>query len=509
MADEKTDNKDILRGTRWSSLVEELRQWPPDAPEWDIVQKFIDQVQVVAKQKCQEREETGRLRLQQILDRLRENYEGDFTFFGFDSLALANWQASRCPTDRIPERTKTAENLLAQLDRRRTLNQQPPKNYQEASRYRTDLGAVEAEISALAKQFHQDFSKTAPEPPRTLDEDTEDDDQPSPQPPSPGQGPSGDPSDSGQEQKAEKDVSPSAEVSQKESSLHEEKSKAEPLPHSEDPKTKHIQTATSVPQPPDEKVSNLRSVRDAALLLEKDDSDELWISLGWGLLAEGDWAGAYWLAVSLKAAGRDVPVAPELLAVLQGSSWLENDTDSLVRDILEVASGWTPQNTAERLLGLAAAMRPNLIAPYTGLVGWLPQKDEINSALGTLADAIRTFAGAGYPLRSEDLQGVENQANLTESIQDTVEKARRLLESNQSRRLKMLRATSVLRRLVDQGGDLSLLLIPVSENRADQVDQVRQRISNLKGRRIEDRIRHIDRELTPVRPSTPDHRGSP
>ena len=249
--------------------------------------------------------------------------------------------------------------------------------------------------------------------------------------------------------------------------------------------------------------TKLRSVRDAAIHLREDESDENWESLGWSLLAEGDWAGAYWLARSLKAAGRDVPLAPELLSVLQGSRWLENDADSLVHAILEIASDRAPRNTAERLLGLAAAMRPSLIAPYTGLASWLPQRDEISSPLGTLADAIRTFSRASYPLRNDDLQGVENRADLTESIRDTAEKAQRLLENNQGRRLKMLRATNVLRRLVDQRGDLRLLLIPVCENQAGELDKVQQRIKDLKGRKIEDRIHQIDRELTPSRPSRP------
>ena len=505
MPDAKTHSTENLQDTRWASLIEELRQWPSDAPEWGVVQGFIDQVQLVAEQKCHEREETGRLQLQKALDQLRENYKGDLAYFDFDSLDLANWQATRCPIDRVPERTKTVENLLAQLDRLRTLKQRSHQNIQEARKHRTALTDLEDRISSLAKQLDQDFSVIAPEPqpPQTLNEDTEEDDQPSPEPPSPGQGPSGDPSDSDQEQEPEKDVSPPEEAPRKESSPFEEEAKAEPLPQSEEPEPKHTQAAPPAPQPPDEKLPNLCSVGDVAVRLQEGESDEHWVPLGWSLLAEGDWAGAYWLARSLKAADCDVPVAPELLAVLQGSRWLKSDTDSLVRDILEIASDWAPQNTAERLLGLAAALRPSLIAPYTGLVGWLPQRDEINSALATLADAIRTFAGAGYPLRSEDLQGVENQTNLTESIRDTVEKAYRLLENSRGRRLKMRRATNVLRHLVDQGGDLSLLLIPVRENQADQVDQVRQRMSDFKGRKIEDRIRQIDRELTPVRPSRP------
>ena len=504
MPDEKTQGTESLQDSRWTSLIEELRQWPSDAPEWEAVQvqEFINQVQSVVGQKCQEREEAGRLQLQQALDQLRENYEEVLAFFDFNSSDLSDWQANRCPIDQVPERTKTVENLLAQLHQRHTLTQQHPQSYQEARKHRMDLDAVESEISALAKQLDQDFSEIAPEPLQTLDEETEEDDQPSPEPSSPRQRPSSDILDPDQEQKVEEAVSPSEEAAPEESSPSEEEVKPEPLPQSEEHEPTHIQIAPPKPQSSDEKPLPLRSVQDVALLLQEEDSDEHWVSLGWSLLAEKDWAGAYWLAHSLQEEGRDVPVAPELLAVLQGSRWLENDTDSLVFDILQIASEWAPQNTtSERLLGLAAALRPSLVAPHTGLVGWLPQKDEISPALGTLADAVRTFASAGYPLRAEDIKGVEGMATRGRIIEETVEEARRLLENNRGRRLKMLRATNVLRRLVDRGGDLSRLLIPVIEEKDDQVNQVQQRMSDFTERkRIVERIHEIDQELTPARP---------
>lgn len=385
------------------------------------------------------------------------------------------------------------------------MNQQDPQNIQEARKHRADLEAVEDRISTLAKQLDQDFSVTAPEPPQTLDEDTEEDDQPSLEPSSHRQRPSSDTPDPDQEQKAEEAVSPSKKAPPEESSPPEEEVKLDPLPKSEEHESTHIQIAPPKPQSSDEKPLSLHSVRDVVLLLEEEDSDEHWVSLVWSLLAEKDWAGAYWLAHSLKTAGRDVPVPPELLAVLQGSRWLEDDTDSLVSDILQIASEWAPQNTtSERLLGLAAALRPSLVAPHTGLVGWLPQKGGINSALGTLSDAVHTFASAGYPLRPEDIKGVEGMTTRGRVIEETVDEARRLLENNRDRRLKMLRATNVLRRLVAQEGDLSRLLTPVIEGQTDQVDQVQQHMNALIERKqIVERIHQIDQELTPARPSRP------
>ncbi len=547
MPNKEIHNAEGLRDTRWVGLIEELRQWPSDAPEWGEVQVqgFIDQVRLLAEQKGRDREEAGRLRLQHVLDRLRGNHEGDLAFFNFDCADLDNWQATLCPIDQVSVRTKMVENLLAQLDQRHTLTQQHPQNYQEAKKHRTDLDGVETEISTLARQLDQGFSATASESPQTLDKDTEEGDQPHPEPTIPKQDPSLSSSD--QEQTTDQDVSHREEVPPEEPSPSEEAldAKAEaakednshalkPSSLGQDPQEQKAEEGTSLaekvlqkeaifkeetqpPSPPQteehepvsaittqlepqssgEKPLPLRSAQDMALLLEEEDSDEHWVSLVWSLLAEEDWAGAYWLARSLKAADRDVPVPPELLAVLQGSHWLKNDTDSLVFDIQQIASEYAPQSTtSERLLGLAAALLPSLVAQHTGLVSWLPQKEEVNPVLGTLAEAVRTFASAGYPLRSEDLREVEGMATREQVIGETIEQARSFLKTNQVRKLKIKRATDVLHHLVRQKGDLHFLLTAMIENKADQIDQVRQRMNYFEGRKnIESHLHQIDQDL--------------
>ena len=495
MPDEKTQGTESLQDTRWTSLIEELRQWPSDAPEWEAVQvqEFIDQVKIVVGQKCQEREEAGRLQLQQALNQLRENHETILVDY-FKSSDISKWEAASCPIDRVEERVEVVKNLLAQLSQRQTLDQQVPQNHLEGRKKWTDLGAVEDRISKLVKQLNQDFSTAPLEPSQALDKATKEDDQPPPEPPSPERGSSSDSPDPDQEQTTDQDVSLPEEVPPEEPSSPQKEEAISP-PEEDEPTP--VQVISSEPQPLDKKPLHLRPIQDLAVLLQKDDSDEHWVSLGWSLLAEGDWAGAYWLTRSLKAAGRDVLVAPELLAVLQGSRWLDNDTDSLVFDIQQIASEYAPQSTtSERLLGLAAALRPSLVAQHTGLVSWLPQKEEVNPALGTLADAVRTFASVGYPFRPEDLQGVEGIATREQVIGETIEQARRFLETNQVSKLKLKRATDVLHHLVRQNGDLHFLLTAVIENKADQVDQVRQRMIDFEARKqIERYLHQIDQDL--------------
>ena len=59
MPDEKVQSTENRRDTQWSRLIEDMHQWPWDAPEWEGVQVrgFIDRVQLIAEQKCQERED--------------------------------------------------------------------------------------------------------------------------------------------------------------------------------------------------------------------------------------------------------------------------------------------------------------------------------------------------------------------------------------------------------------------------------------------------------------------
>ena len=457
MPAEKAHTAEPLQNTQWANLIAEIRQWPAEASEWEVAQAFIDQVQQVAVQKDRERDEAGRVqRLEQALTQLRQTHESELAFFNFNDSDLAHWQANHCPSEHVPAQTERVQALLEQLAQRRTLHQHIPQNIQQARQHRADMEAVEDRISTRLDQLNQGFSAPAPEPPQ--------------EPPSPVQ------------------EAPDSAAA------------VDPAPEKEAPP----EAPEPAPPPAEEKPRPLRPVQQvAAALLQGEDGDEHWGALGWSLLAAGDWAGAYWLARSLQAAGRDLPVASQLLAVLQGARWLESDTDKFVFDILEIASEWEPQNTPfEPLLGLSAALRPSLIAPQTtGLSGWLPQRDEINPALGALADAVRTFASAGHALQEADLREVEGERSHKEIIESTVGQARRFLATSKDSRLKYKRATQVLHHLVSQNGALHRLLAPVIENKATEVELVRQHLRDFKERkRIVALIHQIDQERVQSRP---------
>ena len=139
-----------------ASLIEDIRRWPAEAPEWEVSQAFIDQVQQVASQKHRERDEAGRIqRLQQVLTQLRKNHESDLAFFNFNDSDLANWQANHCPIDQVSEQTERVKDLLAQLAQRHTLEQHVPQNVQEARQHRAGMDAVENRISDVLEQLNE------------------------------------------------------------------------------------------------------------------------------------------------------------------------------------------------------------------------------------------------------------------------------------------------------------------------------------------------------------------
>ena len=498
MSKEETHDTNILMNTRWASLLDQIRQLPIDSWESKLVDGFISQVHNLAARRRQTREAV-REKLQRVLDQLRNDHKDDLAFFNIDRHPLPDWRATFCPIDKVRERTKTVEDLLLQLATFHSLNQQAPHNIQESRQLRIDKEAVENRICAFVEQLVREFSRTVDDSQSLGDTVIVEDEDPPPDPSDPP--PRNErtaPLRGDEERLPPISTVPSNEESHPEPSRIRDQVEAESLPMpDENGRISHdrLPSATVFPNktPPP-----LRTAYDVAVLLQTHESKDNWISLGWSLLGEGDWAGAYWLFRSMKTAGHDVPVDPVMLAVLQGSRWLQDDSDPLVFDILRIGSELKTNGvTSDRAIRLAAALRPSMIAPLTGLVDWLPERDEISPALGTLAHAIRDFSVAGHPLRPEDLEHVEGMATHEKAITETRRHARQFLTTNQSRILKIKRATNVLHNLLGREGDLRRLLTPIIHNQATQIGEVEKVLNGFSDRQqIVDNINKIDRTQT-------------
>ena len=240
----------------------------------------------------------------------------------------------------------------------------------------------------------------------------------------------------------------------------------------------------------------LRRPREVAALLQRDDREEGWHDLLWSLIAADELPAAYWLARSLPAIGRFCPVPDWLLASAQGARWLTPDSDAFVGDLLEIVRTCQPAaDEVQQLLGLAAALRPSLIASGSGLIGWLTKTD-CCSPLSGIVDAINDFARLGRALRPEDLLGIAGVEQRAVTIVEATRAAKQWLEGALSRRTKMKRATDVWRHFVGPKGELRAMLLPVSEDQRSEVEQVRESMIQWRDRdHIVEWIAEIDREF--------------
>ena len=211
-----------------------------------------------------------------------------------------------------------------------------------------------------------------------------------------------------------------------------------------------------------------------------DDTDEAWHALLWEMMAEDDLSGAYWVVKSLGAQGRPTPVPDWLLAAVQASRWVTADTPGLMRDLLQISRSHSPAENApvHELLALAAALRSALVAPFSGMITWV-DTPAVCPALSKLVLAVRSFADLGIGLHREDVRGLAGDEQRDEGVVEASREARRWLEEAPSRRE---RVTSVWRALVGPKGALKELLLPVCENRQEQVDAVRSELESWQDR---------------------------
>lgn len=481
MSDMVPDGAASIRRSKWCLIVEQVRKWPAESPEWDLVQEFIDAIRVEAARKKVERDERSRVELEHALESLLKHYTHDLAFFEFSATELSEWHATGCPLELVPKATTVVNDLFNQLKQRQTEEQTPTTNIQEARKQRAALEATEDRIISLASQLKDAFSIAEPiiseisgtnsaEPPPSKGVE-----QSSPLPSS-GDGVS------------ESDASTVVAEVADETDVVEEPDPS--LPSRSDGHDQSSRTSE------ERHVPGLSSLSDVARTLLSDDSEKHWDLLIWGLLADGDWSAAYWLTRSGFESGLAVPVAPPILAVLQASRWLESDVDPAASEIARIVSRTELRDNADRLIAMAAALWPSLIAPNTGLLAWIPQKNDLTRGLADIADAIRAFASYGHPISADDISRIEGEVTLEQRTEEIEHRARALLEGMDRRKLKIRRATNVLRHMASGKGDIRSVLDPIVAGLRNEVGNVEEQLETLGSRQaLVSRITQIERDV--------------
>lgn len=176
----------------------------------------------------------------------------------------------------------------------------------------------------------------------------------------------------------------------------------------------------------------LMSRREAAQDLLEDGDLRQETAFLLALVAEGDYAGAHWLARAQEARNEVPPLPSWLLAAAAGSVHLAADTSALGAGLLQLGSAnEVPAAPAARLLATAVALRTALEAPHVGLTDWLDD-EKLPHGLGSVNEVVRAgraFALAGVAL-PEDVRAVlESRAERAERIAAAAQDARRWLES--------------------------------------------------------------------------------
>lgn len=447
---------------RWEQWLQELRALPADAPEWETVADFAEALRQLAEEKRRERE-TTRERLRQALASLQEQAREELRYFDFTD--VMEWTAETCPLAEAASLAEQVEQLQEALLKHRDLRQRPAATLAEDRQRREELEKLEKRIVEAHDRLARVLMPTSPP------------EKPPPSPPT-----------SEEEPPAPEEKPPEVKPPPEPPPAPPEVEEEAPVPTKPD-----VEAEPGLPSP---SVAGLRPSQEVAILLQTDESPENWHALLWAFIAEDDLPAAYWLTRALQASERTPPLPDWLLEAAQGARWLSPDSEAFASALLEIAKHHQPTSDNEQtLIGLAAALRPALIAPFSGLIDWL-RVPTCCPDLHDLVTAVRAFANRGIALRPEDLLGVAGADQREAARIEAARAAQRWLDEAPQRRPKFKRASDVWRHLVSHHGELRALLLPVSEDQRAKVEDVRERLNRWEQLDfISEQIDRIDREL--------------
>jgi len=508
----------------WQAWVDELRQLPADAPEWAAIGSLVDAIQAVAEEKRTQREASWH-QLEAAIAGLIENAGDALRYFEFSD--VPSWSAQHCSADRAQHLAEKAGELGVLLHELDDLRARRPATVGERRQLEESIRVLEEQILQLHAALSAELGEVSPppqppqghdgspvpateQPVKTASEGSLLDATPTETAPQDGEAvdvqPAGSvvaqvPETASQDQpqqppeEAGEQLPPAADAAGLVPTEAEMPQRPEACSCPEVTVGQPEQRGEAVPAPPIKLRQPCSSV-EAANSLKVEDSPNNWSLFLAALVAEDDLPGAYWLARSL-AAAQVVPAAPDwLLAAAQGARWLSSDSDALAVDLLQITTGQAPPaDDAQAMIGLAAALRPVLIAPATGLLGWL-KAPECCPVARDLVAAINDFAKLGVSLHPEDVQGAAGTQQREAAIAEAARSAARWLEEAPRTRPKYKRAADVWRHLVDARGEIHAMLLPVTRDERGKAEAVRELVNQWSARDyVMSRINDIDQRL--------------
>lgn len=186
-----------------------------------------------------------------------------------------------------------------------------------------------------------------------------------------------------------------------------------------------------------------------------------------------DLTGWFWLSKSWENSGLCPPVPSWIFDALTISRMIEWGTTNFVGDLLEITTHYSPENDEIlKIFGAAAALTPSLIAPATGMVSWLRSSNRIPQ-IKPLVEAVEEFASRQYPLKHQDLSGVDGKEEREHRIRNIVKKADKFVQESAKKDLKYPPATKIWRRFIGEKGPIQNMLRPLRADNRGGKDYVK------------------------------------
>jgi hypothetical protein len=514
----------------WTRILQEMRNLPAEAPEWETLEEFLEEARAIGEEKRRERWlQDQRIALQQAVETFCAKREERIRFFQMDR--CADWSVEACVPERVEEALRTLQELGTRMDQYEDLYNLRPATVAERREWQRQLDVLEEQVLTLYAQLNEYLTvqeemlppvSPLPEEGAAVEEERE-------------EVPAVERVPEVEEEVAE-EVSAvpevEEEVAEEVSAIPEvEEERMEELPPGVEEAAvfeaegvpEGIPPAPEVPEgiPPvlevPEEIPPSRVEEEAGIGAERitpaveevvvppaeeipaeKEANRLLVSL----LGENDVLTGYWLAWAMEYCGLKPVIRSSLIGAVQGAFWamrLWPDRPSRMMNDLRDIAQHTPEglSRAEQWVAMAAALYLALVAPTDGWGDWLVTPMDKIPALAELAETVRRFASLGWVLQPEDMESVRGREEREGEIRRIAEDARRWLESAPRRSTTYQRASAVWRRMTSPpDGDLYQWFVIVARDQRKHEDQVRQALEDWRRDNwVDDRIQEIDLEL--------------
>jgi hypothetical protein len=514
------DEDDVLErdeeesDARW--VLDSLEDLDPGSPVWDDVEGLIRTIRDTAARKLQARAEADlRVALATSCGRLTMECADALAYLELTD--LQSLAPEKVPGEACAGVVTAIETLIALVHEHEAARRDVPSSIRADRERRERLGRLEARIEEQATTLRA-YLPAPPTPPCEGPPLPETDSPEGPEAPT--KGVTAEPASETVTRDAEPTTDERSQAQESETAdLPGARANATPLPIDVEPPLP-VDTgpppADAEPPPPAADEPKLQAPQPSPADAEhaasepppppqrEDRQSAPGQTLAWTLMADGDFAGVYWVARAAEAAGGEASPFPSWLAsALQGALWTSSDADAWLWDLVEMAASHDlPADADLRRIALAAALPLCTVVPASGFVKWLTMPNG-SAALNAIVDAVRSFSEHGYPLRSNDLQGVVSRAELEEAIGHEARAARSWLDERAlAHTTSFGKARPVWQRLVQDV--FEPLLRNVADDRRSEQAAIGRRAADLSSRervvaRIRDaQMKHFGRRMPDI-----------